>query len=119
LIYVFGADPFQNSPSSKTLLKELLKVGWKKSELKYAATTEDIADDSYVLCFGAAAFKTLTGCEEPLSKHAGSLFGFKNCLVFPTYSPGYLFHNPKLIGQFKNELETSRALIKFDQGESV
>lgn len=118
MIYVYGTDPFAASPSSKTLLKELVSAGFKPKELEYVVSAEDIPDDSWVLSFGADAFRTLTGCDEPLSKHHGSLFDLDinpSVFVFPTYSPGYLFHNPKLIGQWKAELELFKAFISYDQ----
>lgn len=117
MIWVYGTDPFGASPSSKTLLKELLNAGFKPTEIKHAKIADDIPEDCYVLSFGAPAFKELTGFDEPLSKHHGTLWSMESresVLVFPQYSPGYLFHNPKEIGTFKSELELARAFIKLD-----
>jgi hypothetical protein len=121
-VFVFGIDPFRNSPSSKSLLKELYNAGFNLTKIKYAKTKEDIPDDSHVICFGAAAFKQLTGWEGSILECRGDLFTMDTnttIMVFPTYSPGYVFHNPKVKDTFKYDLELFNTFIRFDQGETV
>lgn len=118
-IYCYGADPFQDSPSSKTLLKALLGAGFKKGEIKYVDSPDSISSDSYCLCFGAIPFKVLTGCDEPLSKYHGMLFDKHDdpsVFVLPTYSPGYLFYNERERSTFEAELELFLTIIRIDQG---
>lgn len=119
MIYVYGADPFSNSPSSQVLLKELLKAGFKRSEITHAKLIEDITDDSYVISFGAPSFKELTGLDASLKECAGMLCCMDtnhSVFVFPTYSPGYLYHNPREKETWKQQLELFYAVIKTDQG---
>jgi uracil-DNA glycosylase len=121
-VFVFGIDPFKNSPSSKSLLKELYNAGFNLAKIKYAKTKEDIPDDSHVICFGADAFKALTGWEGSILECRGDLFTMDTnttIMVFPTYSPGYVFHNPKVKDTFKYDLELFNAFIRYDLGESV
>lgn len=121
-IFVYGTDPFSTSPSSMVLLKELLSAGFKKSEIQYANTPEKIEDNSYVLCFGAQAVRELTGLEEPMRELRGTLCSSttkNDVLVFPAYSPGYLFHNESEKSTFKADLELFFAVIRVDQGVPV
>lgn len=121
-VYVYGANPLGTSPSSKNLLKELVNAGFKPREIKHANSHDDIPDNSYVICFGAPAVKALTGMEDPMRDLHGTLCSMQDrthVLVFPTYSPGYLFHNPHKTEEWRRELELFYAAIKTDQGVFV
>lgn len=115
-VVVYGIDPFASSPSSLTLLKALLDVGFKKHQIRYEADSNKIEDADYVLSFGAGAFRELTGIEESLSKYAGSLCSKidSDAFVMPTYSPGYLFHNPSRKTEWEEQLRLFYAVISID-----
>lgn len=122
MIYVYGTDPFANSPSSMVLLKELTKAGFKVSEIKYANTVDDIPDNCWVISFGSPQFRELTGTDESLRDHQGTLWSMDSrddVFVFPTYSPGYLYHNPNEKEAWKRQLELFYAVIKIDEGVVV
>ena len=116
MIYVFGADPFDRSPSSQALAKALKEAGFKLSEIQHAKTTKDIPDNSWVICFGFVPLRALTSLNEPLTELRGQLVSMDSrddVLVLPTYAPGYLYRNPELMWQWKEDLVLFKAVISY------
>lgn len=119
MIYCYGADPFDGSPSSNALHKQLKEAGFKLSELKAVDSLDDVPVGAYCLALGASAFRELTGSDLGIKEARGEMHAGikKDVLVFPTYAPGYLYRNPDLMWQWKDDLELFRVFINFDLGK--
>ena len=120
-IYCYGANPFDGSPSSNALNKALKEAGFKLSEIKAVDSGSAIPGGSYCLTFGSPAFREITGESMGIKESRGVLWpGIKEgILVFPTYAPGFLYRNPDLMWQFKDDLLNSRVFIWIDLGREV
>ncbi len=114
VIYCIGADPFDTSPSSTALHKQLKETGFKLSEIKVIDKIVDVPSNSHLLCFGASVFSEISSGRS-LVDFRGQLFSYGTTLVFPTFAPGYLYRKPELMPLFKQDLETFRVFIDFDQ----
>lgn len=120
MTYVYGANPFDGSPSSNALNKQLKEAGFKLSELQAIDNLSDLRGfNLHCLCFGAAAFRELTGSDLGIKEARGEMHaGIKEgVLVFPTYAPGYLYRNPELMWQWKQDLELFCLFINYDLGK--
>lgn len=116
MIYVYGANPFDGSPSSNALHKQLKEARFKLSEVKYVDSVDKLPDNSHCLSFGSQACFELTGISG-IKEARGEMHQSisKDILVFPTYAPGYLYRNPELMWQWKEDLELFRVFIEYDQ----
>lgn len=116
MIYCYGANPFDGSPSSNALHKQLKEAGFKLSEISALTSVKDVPVNSHVIAFGSPAFKELTGSELGIKAVRGEMWeGIKkDVLVWPTYAPGYLYRNPELMWQWKEDLELFRVFINLD-----
>ncbi len=117
MIIIHGQDPFDYSPSSKMLLRELKRAGFRRSELEYLDDDGRIPEEGHVLCFGSQPFKNLTGSDLGIGYCRGELYhaiGLPNLLVYPTFSPGYLYRNRNLFPLFRDDLEIAYVFFKLD-----
>ncbi len=115
MIYVYGADPLDHSPSSQALARALKDAGFKLSEMRTVNTVKDIPNNSWVISFGSEAMKVLTGITERLTAVRGQLCSssvHSDVLVLPTYAPGYLYRNPELMWQWKEDLALFKAVTQ-------
>jgi hypothetical protein len=117
-ILVFGQDLDDYSSNSKYLRRELVRAGFRTSELESVSDPRDIRGygECHVITFGAGAFSEVTGLAG-LSKGRGMLHSSQwsdGALVFPTFSPGYLLRKPHLIWQFRDDLQRLLIFINLD-----
>lgn len=119
MIYVFGQDLDDYSPGSKLLMQALRRAGFRRSQYEVLDDPRDIRSKGtcYILAFGSNAYSELTG-RQGLSAGRGTLHDCqwsKDALVFPTFSPGYLYRNPKVKKTFHNDLQDFYAWIMLDK----
>lgn len=118
MILIFGQDLDDYSPNAKYLRRELVRAGFRTSELENISDPRDIIGKGacYILAFGSQAYSELVG-RKGLTAGRGFLHDCQwseQALVFPTYSPGYLLRKPHLIWQFRDDLERFRIFINLD-----
>lgn len=121
MIYVYGANPFDGSPSSNALHKQLKEAGFKLSEIKVVTDPDSLPVGASCLAFGSPAFRELTGQDMGIKVARGEMHSGikKDVLVFPTYAPGYLYRNSELMWQWKDDLELFRVFIYWNEGREV
>jgi len=113
MIYVYGADPFDSSPSSQSLARALKDAGFKLSEMQHVNSPNDIPDNSWVISFGTGGLQALVPDNPKIGDVRGQLCSMDcrdDVLVLPTYAPGYLYRNPELMRQWKDDLELFKAV---------
>jgi hypothetical protein len=97
-VKVLGVDPFGSGPQSRALLNEMMKVGFRKSELEYATEIPEEGADWYML-FGSPALKEFVGPDVRMADVRGQLLRCDwnpEALIVANYAPGYIYHNPNL-----------------------
>lgn len=54
----------------------------------------ELVKPAIIMVFGSTAYHYLTDDDTPIEKVRGTIQTYKDCLLLPTYHPGYLLRNP-------------------------
>lgn len=120
IIFVFGQDFNDRSPASKMLKMELVKAGFKMSELEVLKDDTEFPDKGYVLLFGSGAIRSVL--DTGVNDVRGTVClpqGKSSPLCFPCFAPGYLYRKPTEIHLFRDDLMNARFWIGVDRGECI
>lgn len=112
MIYCLGQDPFDRSAASRSLLNTLLKLGFRKSELEYAAELPE--EECHALVFGSKALAEVFP-DLRMGEVIGEILFKDKAIIVATYAPGFLYHNPEKKGLWEDHLTNALVAFQLDQ----